>query len=281
METDHLDLLKKYSKLWKMFLRGTLIIDGICSSWKNSWLPEQFNELRQFGKDRWLGLEDKENENIEFLDPYTFALKAWKNVFFQTLNNRLTDAISYLVEHERTGDRLINTKLLTDELFQSFKILDAKRINDRWAIQLRASRLKTTSYLDRNKRPKITMYDKYEFFNWFNTFVYPQIKRPRSTENITEEKLIEILDDDDNEYNIINEFLILPNENLDEVVNRNRVYSFRYGATNNIALMGLMAVIHPTALIINGPPPNVWTRRMTQDAVKEIGMIAVISGVMD
>ena len=78
METDHLDLLKKYSKLWKMFLRGTLIIDGICSSWKNSWLPEQFNELRQFGKDRWLGLEDKENENIEFLDPYTVFLLIFK-----------------------------------------------------------------------------------------------------------------------------------------------------------------------------------------------------------
>uniref|UniRef100_A0A914CVR8 Uncharacterized protein n=1 Tax=Acrobeloides nanus TaxID=290746 RepID=A0A914CVR8_9BILA len=29
--------------------------------------------------------------------------------------------------------------------------------------------------------------------------------------------------------------------------------------------------------MINGPTPSVWTRRMTQDAVKETGRIAVIS----
>jgi hypothetical protein len=57
--------------------------------------------------------------------------------------------------------------------------------------------------------------------------------------------------------------------------------AWRYGATNNIALVGLIAVIHPTAHIINIPIPEVSNRRRRQVPVIVVGRKTVISGEMD
>uniref|UniRef100_A0A914DTP6 Uncharacterized protein n=1 Tax=Acrobeloides nanus TaxID=290746 RepID=A0A914DTP6_9BILA len=51
-------------------------------------------------------------------------MKTWKDVFFKTLHSKITESVFYLMERENAEDKTINTKIIPNEVIQSFKMLD-------------------------------------------------------------------------------------------------------------------------------------------------------------
>lgn len=47
-------------------------------------------------------------------------MKAWCEVLFKTLYNKIVEATFYFVERDRAGDKKISTRLINKDVIQSF-----------------------------------------------------------------------------------------------------------------------------------------------------------------
>uniref|UniRef100_A0A914C8J7 Cullin N-terminal domain-containing protein n=1 Tax=Acrobeloides nanus TaxID=290746 RepID=A0A914C8J7_9BILA len=176
---DDLEFIQKYSKLWILFLKGTLFLERIFFAWIYSW-------RKKFG----IGGERLRTQ-YKFWDIYEKSMQIWKTAFFETSeNHRIVRCIGCLMENERAGDKKYNTTLITDEMIQTFKILNSRlddQINSEGADTSRKIRIL-----------KPTPMDKYEFFKFINEMIYAPIPR----EKVIDEKVLKfcnkVFEDDKN-----------------------------------------------------------------------------------
>uniref|UniRef100_A0A914D9V6 Uncharacterized protein n=1 Tax=Acrobeloides nanus TaxID=290746 RepID=A0A914D9V6_9BILA len=135
----HVEFLDQYSKLWKLFLHGTILIDYIFAQFE-VFKSNHMQKLRISGKNVKEEIDKEESYDEEsFLNErYAgMAMKAWRETFFFCMNDRISVIIRSLIELEHSRDVWKATSNIPRDLIQSFKILDGFRQKEWWATSLR------------------------------------------------------------------------------------------------------------------------------------------------
>lgn len=88
------DLLRFYTTTWETFRFASKVLNGICEYLNKYWLPVKL----QTGVSGYYGI-------------YQLALVIWRDVLFQNMSKKITDAILALIKKERNG-LIINTTLV-------------------------------------------------------------------------------------------------------------------------------------------------------------------------
>uniref|UniRef100_A0A914CZF9 Cullin N-terminal domain-containing protein n=1 Tax=Acrobeloides nanus TaxID=290746 RepID=A0A914CZF9_9BILA len=179
------EFLVKYARLWLLFLRGTMILDHIFGKFEEDLLGTNRASYAKLTYNRKTKNFGGEAEQRDLTTYPCLAMNAWRETFFNGLNNRLVSVVVSLMEKERNGE-FSATSTIPIELVQSFKLLDGFRQKTIWTSGFleyldHYSLLIGVDKLDLDQRLhqlSPTMMDHYNVMKYFTTFIYSFVQRP-------------------------------------------------------------------------------------------------------